>query len=120
MNLLLIEPYDQLAEMISGMLVERFGAAVAQAKTGDSALELVRSLPELFCIITECHLPDMPVEQLLQALAAEKKRPPVIVCSSALKAARCAALQRLGVVAIVEKPNVLKPLLETLESLLHN
>lgn len=112
MRLLLIEDQAPVADVMRDALSED-GHEVVIAPSGQEGLrELTRNYPD--AVFLDVVLPDMDGVSVLREIRALDRQVPVIVITGFASIDQIEELERLGVSAVIPKPDALRSLAEVL------
>ncbi len=112
---ILIVEDDPPTQMLLETLVQRDGYTSVIAGDGKTAIDLLGS-GEFVAVILDLMMPEVGGGDVIDFLAREQKRVPVIVCTAA-GTARTAELDRGVVNAVVRKPFDIEELMATIKTL---
>ncbi len=118
---LLVVDDDQPVRNVLQFLFERSGFTVLTAADGRSALEILRrSASEIRLVFLDLMLPDIDGEVLFRAMRKIRPGLPAILCSGYLDDHDADQRRRSGWAAVIRKPFLVDPLLQTVCAVLQS
>ena len=102
-SLLLVEDDPFLLELLEELIADA-GWTVHTATNGESAMQLVRQLPDLQTVITDLAMPEMDGVRLIEWLSDEQPDLPVMVMTATRASEVDELLNHRRVSAIFQKP----------------
>jgi two-component system, OmpR family, response regulator len=112
---ILIVEDDRPTQMLLETLVQRYGYATVTAPDGGAAIELLRAR-DFAAIILDLMMPQIGGTDVIEYLAREKKRVPVVVCTAA-GPDKTSDFDTDVVAAVVRKPFDIEALMATVVDL---